>query len=799
MRLTRICIVIGYLLACFTGLGATYIQRFETITTGGISYTGNTLGLSKQNNQNNAGTQHSIGAFSTLNLLSQVGTFPAGTTLTWQNNASSAVLDLPPGSTVLYAELVWSGSFGFGGQITGNEPNSSITFISPDAVSHSIAPDPTTSQQVITTGNQGFYTRSQNVTSIVAANGAGTYTAGGIAATVAASDNSNNSAGWTLAVVYSNNSMNTSELSLWVANELTRSQTQPNPEQLTGFCTPPMGSFDARLFASALEGDANLIGDGFLIGPSLPLSNPTDAISGTNNPINNFFSSQINTILNYVTDVNGKIIATGSGSIDTRGTFGTRNQNAITGTNISAGRQGYDVTSVDVSSHFVNNQTSAYLQTFTQGDTYVLNSVALQIQVGSPVIISTKLVNGGGSANVNINDIVTLTFTLTNNGTIDANNVVFKDILETGLSYVPGTFKIDNVLQPDPNLTTGVSLSDLTAMGPTTTLEFQVQVNALPSSGFVYNNASEVDYTFSPCVGNPISQTVLSGGITIVLPSVQLPVANPDTGLTVANVPLNQTTSVLANDTGVNILVTSYTAPTFGSVVMDTTATMDNGKYVYTPPLNFSGIDQFQYTITDAYNNQASTTVTITVLPQALPESYTTGENTVLDSTTSPAPSVLSNDLGTGLFISAYDAVSDEGGTVVMNTVTGTFVYTPPFNFLGIDSFNYTITDQAGNTSSTIVTIFVGLESAFIGELCGCEFINKTRYRLVATWLSAFFPDAVEYRIYLDGNVVEVMPATDPHVFIACTISRSTAARYEIASVNSVGVESPHIPITLLP
>jgi uncharacterized repeat protein (TIGR01451 family) len=484
--------------------------------------------------------------------------------------------------------------------------------------------------------------------------------------------------------------------------------------------------------------------------------------------------------------------------LDTRGTFGTRNQNAITNTNISAGRQGYDVTSVDASSHFVNGQTSVFVQPFTAGDTYVLNSAALQIEVGSPVIVSAKEVNGGSTVNVVINDIVTFTFSVTNNGTVDAESVFFKDVLETGLSYVPGTFLINSIPQPDPNLTTGVSLANLTAMGPTTTLEFQVQINALPVSGFVYNNISELDYIFTPCVGNPIAQTAFSGNITIVLPDVELPVANPDTGLTVANLPLNETTSVLSNDTGINILVTSYTAPTFGSVVMNTTNSFDNGKYAYTPPLNFSGIDQFGYTITDAYNNQSSTTVTITVLPQAQAGNYETPENTLLDSTTTPAPSVLTDDLGTGLFISAYDAVSDEGGTVVMNTVTGTFTYAPPLNFIGIDTFNYTITDQAGNTSSTTVTIFVGFADVFVGELCKCEFLNKTRYRLVATWTSIFFPEAVEYRIYLNGVVVQVVPAAGPLVFVACTNSRSTAESYELASVNNGGFESPHQRIVIV-
>ena len=53
---------------------AQYVNRFTTITNGAISFTGNTLGLSKAVGLNQPGTSDAIGAFTTVDTTLQVGT-----------------------------------------------------------------------------------------------------------------------------------------------------------------------------------------------------------------------------------------------------------------------------------------------------------------------------------------------------------------------------------------------------------------------------------------------------------------------------------------------------------------------------------------------------------------------------------------------------------------------------------------------------------------------------------------------------------------------------------------------------
>lgn len=87
-----------------------FINRFTTTVPGAVTFTGNTLGLSPTSPApgNIFGT---LAVFTTVNTALQVPGFPAGTTDEWELNSSSAILNLPAGSSVLYAELVWAGTF----------------------------------------------------------------------------------------------------------------------------------------------------------------------------------------------------------------------------------------------------------------------------------------------------------------------------------------------------------------------------------------------------------------------------------------------------------------------------------------------------------------------------------------------------------------------------------------------------------------------------------------------------------------------------------------------------------------
>ena len=60
-----------------------------------------------------------------------------------------------------------------------------------------------------------------------------------------------------------------------------------------------------------------------------------------------------------------------------------------------------------------------------------------------------------------------------------------------------------------------------------------------------------------------------------------------------------------------------------------------------------------------------------------------------------------------GFTIDSYDAVTQNGGTVMM-APDGAFTYTPPNGFEGFDQFDYTM-DDMGFTASA--TVFIGVNT----------------------------------------------------------------------------------------
>jgi uncharacterized repeat protein (TIGR01451 family) len=466
---------------------AAYINRFTTITNGAITFTGNTLGLNKAAGANAPGGVGSIGTFITTNTASTDGTFPAGTTATFANNSSQAVLVIPAGSTVLYAELVWGGSITVGAENVSATLNNSITFTTPLGV-NTVTPAAATAQQV-GTAPASRYVRSQNVTALVQAAGAGTYTVGGVPGTQTTNDDNNNTAGWTLAVVYGNAALPARDLTVFVGAEAGGAAAAA----VTGFCTPPTGPRSGRLFVSALEGDSGIAGDAMNFGPTAATVAP---LSGPNNPVANFFASQINIARDLV-----------AATIDTSGTFGTSNQTPGTG---SAGRQGYDITNVDISATLLNSQTSAFAQGTTTGDQYTIDALGIQINVGSPIFpTGVKLVD---KAVAKVGDILTYSVVLNNTaGTANADNVTFTDVVPPGTSFVAGSFKVDGVTQAAANPVAGVNIGTIAA-GASKTVSFQALVNTIPAAPAtaVYSNSATWTYQFISCAGQPITTASLT-------------------------------------------------------------------------------------------------------------------------------------------------------------------------------------------------------------------------------------------------------------------------------------------------
>ena len=136
-----------------------------------------------------------------------------------------------------------------------------------------------------------------------------------------------------------------------------------------------------------------------------------------------------------------------------------------------------------------------------------------------------------------------------------------------------------------------------------------------------------------------------------------------------------------------------------------------DGSISYTPPLNFNGSDTFTYTVSDGNGGTDLGMVTITVNPindnpLAVDDNYSTNQDTPLNLS---APGVLGNDNdveGDPIFVSAFDSNTANGGLVSVNP-DGSFNYTPPGGYTGVDTFTYIIDDGNSGLDTATVSITV--------------------------------------------------------------------------------------------
>ncbi|WP_338057519.1 DUF11 domain-containing protein [Shimazuella soli] len=470
-------------------------RRYSTTTNGAVTFTGNTLGLSNTNT-----IYSDIGAFITLDTTKQVTGYPPGSTQDWRENGSAARLQIPTGATVLYAELIWGGSTKTSTEDVTSEIDGAITFTSP-ASTYTITPDSTTAQQV-TQANQTFYVRSANVTSLVNSDGAGTYTVSGVPATVQRFK-SNNVAGWTLQVVYQDASLPLRNMNVYVGTASIERAGAIN-QDITGFSTPDAGDVHARLLVTAMEGDSRIPGDQLLFGKDVSSLSP---VSGPNNPVDNFFASQIND---------------DDGNLDTSGTDGSLNVRP--GNAAGAVRYSWDITNVDVSDAMENSQTDAVVQFTSKSDGYIVTGLGVQIDVNSPEIKVTKEVDKKAEV---VGEILTYTIFVENSGLTEAQNTILKDTLPPEVSFIPGSLLIDGVLQPSGDPTAGVNIGSVSIEGPIEVV-FQVKVNKVPPNNVAVNKASVI-YDFQSGPGLPTSTgTAESNEATTVIRFVQVGVAKKE-------------------------------------------------------------------------------------------------------------------------------------------------------------------------------------------------------------------------------------------------------------------------------
>jgi Ca2+-binding RTX toxin-like protein len=228
-------------------------------------------------------------------------------------------------------------------------------------------------------------------------------------------------------------------------------------------------------------------------------------------------------------------------------------------------------------------------------------------------------------------------------------------------------------------------------------------VSIVPDPGFL--GTASFDYIISDGRGG--TATALVEVVVQEPPPNSPPEAEDDAASTPEGTPLVLSPGdLLANDFDPD--EDALTIVDVGDAVNGTVSIDDDGNIVFVPDAGYSGPASFVYTIEDGHGGSATATVEIDVVqgntaPVAAADSVTATEDTPLVVT---AASLLANDTdanGDSLTIIAVGNATN--GTV--NLDGGNVVFTPVENYNGPASFEYTIGDGRGGTSTGTVNVDV--------------------------------------------------------------------------------------------
>jgi hypothetical protein len=276
-------------------------------------------------------------------------------------------------------------------------------------------------------------------------------------------------------------------------------------------------------------------------------------------------------------------------------------------------------------------------------------------------------------------------------------------------STSPGTAVSVDVLANDSDPDNDLDLDSVTVLQPPA----NGTADKDPNGGLVYTpdpGFTGVD-VFSYIVSDQQGNVSNAAQVTVTVGTVTdtPPVANDDTAATQRGAAV--VIDVAANDTDADgNLDRASTVLRRGAASGQATANAD-GTVTYTPSAGFVGSDAFSYVIFDTTqlsSNEAEVTVSVqapgNAAPNTIDDSAFTPQNTFVD------VDVLLNDSDPERDALVNVTIATPPGSGVVQVNGRSIRYIPDRGSSGVDTFTYTVDDDAGNTSlPATVTITVGI------------------------------------------------------------------------------------------
>jgi uncharacterized repeat protein (TIGR01451 family) len=342
-------------------------------------------------------------------------------------NSSSADLNLPSCSNVLFAGLYWGAGQGTSGSNTawitgetgcklklpGAGSYTNITSTQTDYWNNTLIAG------YVHTGYQCF----KDITSLVnTGNPNGTYTVAGVATPLGINDSYG---GWTIVIVYGNPSLLPRNLTVFDGCAGVKSGSPAVDIAISGFLTPPSGPVSCELGAVVFDGD-RVSKDSFAFKQSG--AGPFYSLATTTVPFNNTDDAWNSKITNKAVNVL------------------TRNP-AFSNT------LGYDASIFDLpntaNAQLGNSKSAATVRFASPSENYIVQLLTTAISQYNPAFAFDKTstdVNGGSLVP---GDILRYQMNYSNTGNDSSTNTIIIDNIPSGSTFIPGSIKINGVAKTD--------------------------------------------------------------------------------------------------------------------------------------------------------------------------------------------------------------------------------------------------------------------------------------------------------------------------------------------------------------
>ncbi|MGB4844997.1 MAG: T9SS type A sorting domain-containing protein [Ferruginibacter sp.] len=342
-------------------------------------------------------------------------------------NSSSADLNLPSCSNILFAGLYWStgegSNTGSTAWITGE---TTCKLKLPGAANYTNITssqtdywNPTLIPSYAHTGYQSF----ANITSLVnATNPNGTYTLANVTSPLGIHDAYG---GWTIVIVYGNPSLTPRNLTVFDGCAGVKSGSGNVDVPIAGFLTPASGPVSCELGTVVYDGDRTS-GDGFQFrqtgAPSFyDMATTTVPLNGAGDAWNSKISHK------------GAVVTTRNPAF----------QNTL----------GYDASVFDLpntaNAQLSNSQTSATVRVFSNNENVILHVLTTSISQYNPSFTFDKTATDINGGLLVPGDSIRYQINYNNTGNDSSTNTVIIDNIPSGSAFIPGSIRINGVAKTD--------------------------------------------------------------------------------------------------------------------------------------------------------------------------------------------------------------------------------------------------------------------------------------------------------------------------------------------------------------